>query len=158
MLAKTQTEDSNMPKLRIATMLSVASTMLLASPLSGQCAPLMPNSLVAKSATANAATLEVRYGGWHGGWRGGWGGWGWGAGLLAGAGIGAAMAAPYYDVGHYPDYDAEPWSDCEYGAHPGHYADYDHPYWQHHYWPHHQPYWHDHHWSHHRHHHWAHHH
>jgi hypothetical protein len=54
--------------LKVAAMLSVAGLMLLASPLPGQTAPLMPNPLVAKSSTENANQVEVRYhwGRWHG--------------------------------------------------------------------------------------------
>src|SRR6185437_17107405 len=105
-----------MPRHRIAVLASVASIVLLASELPSQGAPLMPTSPVSKSATANANTMEVRYGGWHGGWggggwrggwggggwRGGWGGWGWGLG--AGGLVGAAIAAPYYYGGYSPYY------------------------------------------------------
>src|ERR1700760_2488288 len=97
-------EESNMSRFRITMVLFVVGAMLLASTSPSRSAPLMPASLVAKSAIKNADTLEVRYGGWggwHGGWRGGWGGWGWGAGGLAGAAIGAAIAAPYYYGGYY---------------------------------------------------------
>jgi hypothetical protein len=54
--------------LKIAATLSVASFMLLACPLPGQSAPLMPSPLVAKSSTENANKVEVRYrwGRWHG--------------------------------------------------------------------------------------------
>lgn len=47
--------------LKIAATLSVASFMLLACPLPGQSAPLMPSPLVAKSSTENANKVEVRY-------------------------------------------------------------------------------------------------
>jgi hypothetical protein len=124
----------------------------LASQLPAQSAPLTAHSLMAKSATANTDTVEVRYGGWHGGyggwhggwggWHGGWGGWGWGAGALAGA----LIAAPYYYGGYDPYYYAAPYAEYdEYYVDPGDYAGYYHPYW-------HQPYWHHHHWSHHYHH------
>src|ERR1700760_3711753 len=104
--------EHDMPKRRVAMMLSIAGTMLLASTLPGQSAPLMPNPLIAKSSAENSNAVEVRYGwggGWRGGgwggWRGGWGGWGWGAGALAGAAIAGAVAAPYYYGGYAPYYD-----------------------------------------------------
>jgi hypothetical protein len=140
-----------MSKFRIAAILSVAGTALLASALPGQSAPLMPSSPVAKSATGNANTLQVRYGGWHGGWgHGGRGGWhgGWGVGVLAGA----AIAAPYYGGGYHPYYYGEPYSDYGYEEYPAYYANDHHPYWHHHHWSHH----HHHHWAHGYHHHWAH--
>ena len=116
-----------MPRHRIAVLASVASIVLLASELPSQGAPLMPTSPVSKSATANANTLEVRYGGWHGGWggwRGGWGGWGWGLG--AGALVGAAIAAPYYYGGYAPYYYGSPYP--YYYGYPGYYAGYYQPY------------------------------
>jgi hypothetical protein len=53
---------------RIAASLSAAGFMLLACPLPGQSAPLMPSPLLAKSSTENANKVEVRYGWgrWHG--------------------------------------------------------------------------------------------
>src|ERR1700749_3761526 len=72
---------------KMAVLLSFAGTMLLASQLPAQSAPLMAQSAMAKPGTTNPDTLEVRYGGWHrgwGGWHGGWrGGWGWGGGAFA---------------------------------------------------------------------------
>ena len=116
---------------KIAVVLSVASTALLASQLPAQSAPLIAQSMMAKSAAVNTDTLEVRYGGWggwrggwggwRGGWRGGWGGWGWGVGALAaGALIGGALAAPYYPVyGGYPYYYGAPYADYGYYGYPG---------------------------------------
>ena len=54
--------------LKIAATLSVAGFMLVASPLPGQSAPLMPSPLVATSSTENANKVEVRYrwSRWHG--------------------------------------------------------------------------------------------
>lgn len=126
-----------MPKHKVATMLSVAGTILLASPLPSQSAPLMPNPLLAKSSTENANKVEVRYG-W-GGWRGGWGGWGWGAGVIAGAAIASAVAAPYY-YGGYNSYYYAPspaygyYAYPGYYTYPGYYAGYYQPYAR-------QPYW-----------------
>ena len=56
---------------KIAVVLSVAGTALLATQLPAQSAPLMAQPLMAKSAAANANTLEVRFGGWRGGWGAG---------------------------------------------------------------------------------------
>jgi hypothetical protein len=145
-------EDLNMPRHRIVVLASLVSTMLLASLLPSQGAPLMPTSPLAKSASANTDIVQVRYGGWGGwrggwggwrggGWRGGWGGWGLGAGVLAGAAIGAAIAAPYYGgypydsyygvyAEPYPSYYeayAGPYPSYSYG-YPGYYAGYYRPY------------------------------
>jgi hypothetical protein len=148
-----RTEDFNMSRQRAAVMVSVASTMLLALPLTAQGAPLMPASPVSKSTTLKANALEVRYGGWgggwrgggwgggwrggYGGWRGGWGGWGWGAGAVAaGALIGSAIAAPYYYGGYDPYYGyagpyaayAAPYPAYGYYSYPGYYRGYYRPY------------------------------
>lgn len=54
--------------LKIAATLSVAGFMLLACPLPGQSAPMVPSPLVANASTENANVVEVRYGWrrWHG--------------------------------------------------------------------------------------------
>jgi hypothetical protein len=137
-------EGFDMPRHKIAAMLFVAGTMLLAIQVPAQSAPLMVDTRAAKSTTANANLVEVRYVGW----RGGWGRWGWGAGAFAaGALIGGAIAAPYYYGGYYPyayagphpgygyylDSYAGPYPDPGYGyyAYPGYdgsYAGYYAPY------------------------------
>jgi hypothetical protein len=134
-------EEADMPKYKVATMLTVAGTLLLASPIPGQSAPLMPNPLIAKSLAENANKVEVRYG-WGGGWRGGWGGWrggwGWGAGALAGAAIAGAVAAPYYYGGGYypyysapyPAYDYYSYPAYSYYGYPNYYGGYYRPYWR----------------------------
>ena len=130
-LGEIRAEDFIMPN-KMAVLLSLAGTMLLASQSSVQSAPLMAQSAMAKPATANANTLEVRYGGWRGGWGGGWrgggwrgGGWGWGAGALAaGALIGGAIAAPYYYGGYDPYYYAAPYAGYGYNGYPGYYNSY----------------------------------
>jgi hypothetical protein len=134
---KMRKEDFSMSN-KFAVVLSVAGIALLAAQLPAQSAPLIAQSLMAKPASANANTLEVRYGGWGGwrggwgGWRGGWGGWGWGVGgFAAGALIGSALAAPYYYGGYYPSYYGAPYAGSGYygypgynGGYPGYYGSY----------------------------------
>ncbi|HUN95377.1 MAG TPA: hypothetical protein VMU69_03955 [Bradyrhizobium sp.] len=92
-----------MRTLRLATALSIAGAMSLASYVPAQAAPIAPLSVAAKPDTQGAGSaIQVRWGGR--GWGGGWG-WGWGVGALAaGALVGAAIAnsSPYYYGGYYP--------------------------------------------------------
>ena len=93
--------------LKIAATLSVAGFMLLACPLPGQSAPLMPSPLAAKSSAENANKVEVRYG-WHR-WHGvlyieGYSPSDYADDAYAAANVNGLYPYPRYYAGHYNPY------------------------------------------------------